>query len=140
LPRTTVLNANEMVDYLLGQSRRDVPRSSSYLITSPDQVKEVLSEIKRVVTSARRDQGYGDAWDGASKRYLNGQVLDGTIVSIKQFGVFVELEPGVVGLTPKAAMQRAVSKVLPRLVRGSKLKIRIRSVDEHEFRIDMEIV
>jgi len=39
-----------------------------------------------------------DPWEMAAERYLPGDTVEGTVVRITNFGVFVELEPGVDGL------------------------------------------
>ena len=39
-----------------------------------------------------------DPWDGISDRYPAGTVLTGTVRNITNFGVFVEIEPGIDGL------------------------------------------
>ncbi|MFB6246963.1 MAG: 30S ribosomal protein S1 [Salinibacter sp.] len=39
-----------------------------------------------------------DPWDGISDRYPPGTVLTGTVRNITNFGVFVEIEPGIDGL------------------------------------------
>jgi ribosomal protein S1 len=41
-----------------------------------------------------------DPWSQAVEKYPVGQIVSGRISRLAEFGVFVELEPGVVGLVP----------------------------------------
>ena len=43
-----------------------------------------------------------DPWSSVAGKYPVGQVVPGRVTRIAEFGVFVELEPGVVGLLPAA--------------------------------------
>jgi small subunit ribosomal protein S1 len=43
-----------------------------------------------------------DPWSSVQARYAVGQVAQGAVTRIAEFGVFIELEPGVVGLLPAA--------------------------------------
>jgi small subunit ribosomal protein S1 len=43
-----------------------------------------------------------DPWSAVQGKYPAGQVVQGQVARIADFGVFVELEPGVVGLLPAA--------------------------------------
>ena len=43
-----------------------------------------------------------DPWSSVQDRYPVGQVVHGRVTRVAEFGVFVELEPGVVGLLPAA--------------------------------------
>lgn len=45
-----------------------------------------------------------DPWDVAAANYRVGQTADGRVVRLMDFGVFVELEPGVEGLIPISEM------------------------------------
>ena len=41
-----------------------------------------------------------DPWSQVAAKYPVGQVVQGTVQRIAEFGIFVELEPGIVGLVP----------------------------------------
>jgi small subunit ribosomal protein S1 len=43
-----------------------------------------------------------DPWSAAAQKFAAGQVARGHVSRIAEFGVFVELEPGVVGLVPRS--------------------------------------
>ncbi len=41
-----------------------------------------------------------DPWVGAAERMKEGERIEGRVVSVTDYGAFVELEPGVEGLHP----------------------------------------
>ena len=44
----------------------------------------------------------GDPWSSVPAKYPVGQVVQGMVTRVADFGVFVEVEPGIVGLVPAA--------------------------------------
>ena len=137
--KTTLLNANELINYLCAAEAEDPTRMAGYLNSAPDELNPLLSAIHDAVLTERREQGYGKNWDGAAARYRKSQSFEGTVVAIKDFGILVELEPGVVGLISKAAIQTRTGKPLPAIVRGARIKVVVVSVLEHEFRMELEL-
>ena len=61
-------------------------------------VLNIDAENRRISLSLKAAQG--NPWDEATERYPVGEVRSGVIESIADFGVFVRLEPGLVGLIP----------------------------------------
>ena len=69
---------------------------------------EVTVKILRIESSKDNEQKIAlglkqltdDPWSQVSEKYPVGQVVQGTVSRIAEFGVFVDLEPGVVGLVP----------------------------------------
>ena len=73
----------------------------------PSELFKVNDEVDVVVlkydaASERVSLGYillhADPWEAAADRYPVGQRLSGKVVSVTDYGAFVELEPGVEGL------------------------------------------
>ena len=62
-------------------------------------VQEVDGKRKRVSLSLR-EIAKGDPWKGIEERFAEGAVVQGTVESAAQFGVFINLEPGLTGLLP----------------------------------------
>ena len=57
-------------------------------------VKEIINDNKIVLTQVESSS----VWDSLDKKYIPTQKYPATIKSIKKYGMFVELEEGVVGL------------------------------------------
>jgi small subunit ribosomal protein S1 len=78
-------------------------------IADPSQVAKPGDEITVKVLRLDADtqkislglkQLLGDPWSKAGETYKAGQLLSGRVTRVADFGVFVELEPGVDGLVP----------------------------------------
>jgi len=76
-------------------------------ISHPSEIFRIGHEVEVVVLKFDQDKekitlGYKqktpDPWDTADKRYPPGQRVNGRIISITDFGLFVELEEGIEGL------------------------------------------
>lgn len=92
-------------------------------------VKDVDLEQRRIGLSLRDAQG--DPWSTAHERYAPGTVLTGTLEKREQFGLFVNLEPGVTGLLPKSLMSKAADPAsLDALKPGDSLQVRVDALDQ----------
>jgi small subunit ribosomal protein S1 len=78
-------------------------------VADPSQVAkpgdEITVKVLRVDTDTQKislglKQLLGDPWSKAGEIYKAGQLLSGRVTRVADFGVFVELEPGVDGLVP----------------------------------------
>ena len=78
-------------------------------IADPSQVAkpgdEITVKVLRVDADTQKislglKQLLGDPWSKAGETYKPGQLLSGRVTRVADFGLFVELEPGVEGLVP----------------------------------------
>ncbi|MCD6586856.1 MAG: S1 RNA-binding domain-containing protein, partial [Desulfobacteraceae bacterium] len=60
----------------------------------------------------------GDPWVNIDQKYAIGKIYSGRIEKKEQFGYFINLEPGIVGLLPKSKINSA-----PNVSEIEKLKI-----------------
>jgi small subunit ribosomal protein S1 len=81
-----------------------------------------------------------DPWDRIEMRYQEGQTVEGTVENGADFGVFVELEPGLSGLIPiselgleKDADPRAA------FAPGQKLTLKLMGLDPDRRRISLSV-
>ncbi len=63
------------------------------------KVLSVDAENKRISLSIK--QAKEDPWNSVAERYREGDIVEGKVTSVKEFGVFVRLEEGVEGLVHK---------------------------------------
>ena len=68
-------------------------------------IKEVDSIKKRISLSMKDAEG--DPWVNIDQKYAIGKIYSGRIEKKEQFGYFINLEPGVVGLLPKSKINSA---------------------------------
>ncbi|MGH9431769.1 MAG: S1 RNA-binding domain-containing protein, partial [Terriglobia bacterium] len=82
-----------------------------------------------------------DPWDSVGSRYAIGQKLEGRVVSLTDYGAFVELEPGVEGLVHVSEM--AWSKRLKHpsklLKVGDPIGVVVLEVHENQRRISLSL-
>jgi small subunit ribosomal protein S1 len=81
-----------------------------------------------------------DPWSSAATKFPTGQVARGRVSRIAEFGVFVELEPGVVGLVPRSETSLAgdadLKKAFPI---GASLDVMVLECDPANRRIRLSV-
>jgi small subunit ribosomal protein S1 len=81
-----------------------------------------------------------DPWERIEMRYQEGQTVQGTVENGADFGVFVELEPGLSGLIPisELGLEKDAD---PRTVfnPGQKLELKLMAVDPNRRRISLSV-
>ena len=81
-----------------------------------------------------------DPWHEAIARMREGDVISGKVVSVQQFGAFVELEPGVDGLVHVSQLSaERVSKPADVVSAGQDVKVRIQRIDRDQKRISLSM-
>ena len=80
-----------------------------------------------------------DPWDGIAARYPAGTVLRGTVRNITNFGVFVEIEPGIDGLVHISDLSwtKKIRHPAEYVKKGQELDVVILNIDENERRISL---
>ena len=119
-------------------------------IQSPSEILSVGDEItakvlrfdpeqERVSLSLKHLQP--DPWQGAQERYKEGDRVSGCVVSVTDYGIFVELEPGVEGLVhvSEISWSRRVKQPSKVAKPGKDLSAIILSVDPKERRVSLSI-
>jgi small subunit ribosomal protein S1 len=96
-------------------------------------VREVDPSKKRLSLSLR-EVATSDPWETANQRYAIGKVVEGTVDHIAGPGVFVQLEPGLVGLVPNSEIANEVASAVHA---ADKLVVRVMSVDAGRKRISL---
>lgn len=86
-------------------------------------------------------QTLADPWMGAEMKWPPGQIVDGVVTRLMDFGAFVELEKGVEGLAPisELTFERRVKHPGEILSEGQTVKLRVMSVDSTQRRISLSI-
>ena len=79
-------------------------------------------------------------WDGAVEKYPVGEVVEGKVVRITDFGAFVELEPGLDGLVHISQCSTTrVAKVEDAVKVGDVVNVKVLGVDPEKKRISLSI-
>lgn len=81
-----------------------------------------------------------DPWERIGMRYQEGQVVQGTVENGADFGVFVELEPGVSALIPASELGMGRDVDPKKVMRpGESVTAKVMSVDPERRRISLSI-
>ena len=118
-------------------------------IKHPSEVVKPNQEVDVKVLALDREKeriqlGYKQLqphpWDNAVEKYPEGEIVDGKVVRITDFGAFVELEPGLDGLVhiSQCATTR-VAKVEDAVKVGEEVKVKVLGVDPEKKRISLSI-
>jgi small subunit ribosomal protein S1 len=102
-------------------------------------VREVDAEGRRIGLTLRQMPDR-DPWQRVELRYQEGQVIEGTIENVADFGVFVEVEPGLSALIPMSELgidrnQEPGSVFKP----GEPVSAKILSVDPGRQRMSLSV-
>jgi small subunit ribosomal protein S1 len=102
-------------------------------------IREVDTENHRVGLTLRRLPDH-DPWERIEMRYSEGKVVEAVVENGADFGVFVELEPGVSALVPAGELGFG-REIDPRtaLAPGATITAKVMSVDEERRRISLSI-
>ncbi len=117
-----------------------VPRASDIVesgTTVRVKVLKVDAERGRISLSMRQAQE--DPWSGIAERYLPGQVYPGAVARVVDFGVFVELAPGVEALAPASEMPPTAARWEEEFVPGAMRDWYVLRVEEAQRRISLTL-
>ncbi len=80
-----------------------------------------------------------DPWENVEGNYQEGQIINGKVVSLTDFGAFVELEPGVEGLIHISDMSWARKLIHPKNIVsiGEEISVTILNIDPETKRISL---
>jgi small subunit ribosomal protein S1 len=96
-------------------------------------IREVDPSKKRLSLSLR-EIATSDPWEDVTMKYPIGRVVEGTVDHVAAPGVFVQIEPGLVGLVPRSEIDQSVAE---NARAGEKLVVRVMSVDASRKRISL---
>ncbi len=102
------------------------------------RIMSVDTERKRISLSLKRVGD--DPWMGASVRWPQDEIVEGTVTRLADFGAFVELAPGVEGLVHISEMSHNRVRSASEVVReGQTVAVKVIDVDEEQRRIALSI-
>ena len=119
-------------------------------VAHPSEVVEIGQELRAVVldfdkekeriTLGRR-QLTPDPWEEAFERIKVGDAVHGKVISIKDYGAFVEVEPGIEGLVHVSEMSWYEQDMHPseKVTMGEELKVMILGVEHESKKLSLGI-
>ena len=102
------------------------------------KIIDVDREAKKLSLSIK--QLTEEPWSNVKEKYPEGEVVQGTVVRINDFGAFVELEPGLDALVHISKISHdRIEHPSQVLTVGEEVTAKILSVDEEKKRISLSI-
>lgn len=98
------------------------------------KIKELHPDSRRISLSVRDAQG--DPWQDVEEKFPVGLAVKGTIAEKSPHGLFVTLAPGITGLLPKGAINKAAGDIA-KAGAGDSIDVQIRSIDPSSRRISL---
>lgn len=96
-----------------------------------------IDPINRRIGLSMKD-AEGDPWMDVADKYQAGQKVTGTVEKQEQFGIFIQLEPGITGLLPKSVIARSEKAAdYEKLHSGDSVEIVIGEVKAGERKISL---
>ncbi|MEM1054010.1 MAG: 30S ribosomal protein S1 [Bacteroidota bacterium] len=114
----------------------------------PTEVLELDQKIKVVVLDYDKDRqrislGYkqlmGHPWDNIHERFVEGMNVEGRVVSITDYGAFVEIEKGIEGLVHISEMSwtEHVKHPTQKVQLGQTVDVKLLSIDDDDKKISL---
>ena len=103
------------------------------------QVKVLKLDREREKVALGYKQLTPDPWQIVPEMFPVGSKVKGKVSSATDYGVFVELEPGIEGLVHISEMSWSKRQIMPRkLVRpGEEVEVQVLGIDTHDHRISL---
>ncbi len=118
-------------------------------IKHPSELYKKGQRVKTVVLNIDKEnkkfslgikQLVEDPWQEVSQRYEEGQIVEGKVTSITDFGIFLEIEKGVEGLVHLSEIDEKKVKNLAEITQiGEVLSCKIISLDPKERRMSLSL-
>ncbi|MBI9080194.1 MAG: 30S ribosomal protein S1 [Pseudodesulfovibrio sp.] len=100
------------------------------------KIKSIDPEARRIGLSMKDAEG--DPWMEVTEKYQTGQKVTGTVEKQEQFGIFIQLEPGITGLLPKSIIARSEKPAaFEKLHSGDTVEIFINEIKAGERKISL---
>lgn len=132
------------VDGLLHKSEIDWKRvdDPSEVLNRGDKVEVKIKDIdvERERISLSRKALLANPWDTVTERYTEGQLIEGTVTNVQDYGAFVQVEEGVEGLVHVSEMNIAESGSPRDVVQpGDTVLVRILDIQPEEGRMGLSM-
>ena len=118
-------------------------------VNHPSQVLEVGQTVQvkviKITDGTRISLGMkqltDDPWKEAGDTFVAGSTVEGTVTNVMEYGVFVELTPGIEGLIHASELSWTKKSTSPSKIVGvgEKVQVKILDVDLTKYRISLSL-
>ena len=101
-------------------------------------VKSVDKEAKRISLSVKDTQP--DPWLESAEKYHEGDIIEGKVIKLTDFGAFMEIEEGFDGLIPMGELaDKRIERADEAVHVGDEVKVKVLRIDTNRKRISLSI-
>lgn len=101
-------------------------------------VKSVDTDAKRISLSVK--DTIRDPWLDNAEKYAEGDVIEGKVIKLTDFGAFMEIEPGFDGLIPMGELaEKRIERADEAVHVGDDVKVKVLRIDTKRKRISLSI-
>lgn len=101
-------------------------------------VKKFDKETKRISLSVKDTMT--DPWFDRIEKYHEGEIIEGTIIKLTDFGAFMEIEPGFDGLIPMGELSnKRIARADEAVHTGDAVSVKILHIDKRRKRISLSM-
>jgi len=101
-------------------------------------VKSIDPETKRISLSVKDTMR--DPWLDKAERYQEGDLIEGKVIKLTDFGAFMEIEPGFDGLIPMGELcEKRIERADEAVHTGDVVKVKVLRIDMKRKRISLSI-
>ncbi len=118
-------------------------------IKHPSEVVQEEQKVNVVVLDFDKNKGKislglkqitSHPWNNANEKYKAGDIVEGKVVNLVDFGAFIELEPGLDGLVHISQISSEhIAKPSDKLQKGQKVNVKILEISEEEKKLSLSI-
>ncbi len=119
-------------------------------VAHPSEMLKIGDEVECIVLSCDKDskkialgikQIESNPWNDVEQKYHAGDVVEGKVRNLTDYGAFVELEPGIGGLVHVSDMSwfKKINNPGDFLKKGDSCKVKVLSIDAKERKISLGI-
>jgi hypothetical protein len=137
--QTALTNARELVQYLDTVRLQDATAAATFLENSEFESLTDLANAKTAVQKLEQNVIIG-GWVDSEARYPVGREVEGSIATVKPYGLFVDLEPGVSGLVHKSKNLPYGFETDQNLMAGERIRVRVLRVDPIAQKVELAYV
>ncbi len=115
----------------------------------PKEVLQIGDKVKVMILSMNEEKGKislglkqttPEPWAVINEKYAVDQIVEGKVVQIKEYGAFIELEPGLDGLVHISEVaNKRVTSIAEELELGQAVEAKILEIDTERKRISLSI-
>ena len=135
---TTRRNAYDFANYLVDASSKTIVVPQAIKHSGGQELVHALDDVKANVDRAIKKEEGGKNWTEFSANYGSGDECDGTVDGKADFGIFIRIDNGPVGLMHNSRIPTHMS--ISDFSEGDKVRVQLLNVDLERERLGLQFI